>query len=86
VNSVDTLARNMTYYYCTETIKAQCVAADLSARARSYLGALCVYQPSQVPPECRASAAAQQERAAVAYSRARDWQTAHESIVEEPAA
>lgn len=53
-----------------ETIKAQRVAADLSARARSYLGALCVYHPSQVPAALRVSAAKMQERAAVAYAEA----------------
>lgn len=67
------LANSVAMHYRKETIKAQRVAANLSARARSYLGALCVYHPSQVPPECRASAAAQQERAAVAYNTARDW-------------
>lgn len=55
-----------------ETIKAQRLAADLSARARSYIGALCVYHPSQVPPEQRMAAARMQERAACAYDEARE--------------
>lgn len=60
-------------WYRKNTIRAQRDAAEQSAKARSYVAALCVYHV--IPDELRRAAATAQVAHAEKYEAARSWAT-----------
>lgn len=60
-------------WYRKNTVRAQRDASEQSAKARSYVAALCVYH--MIPDELRRAAAMAQVAHAESYEAARSWAT-----------